>query len=216
MKLLFFTLLLCFSSRLCSQGNPFMTDAYGRPIHPQQKFNWEGNIYFPENYTYANITATNGKVYYDVKVKINLQDNSLLYTDSTDTEFASTMLISKVKFTDMPDQSKAVFLFINMGDAKGYYQLLDSGKISLLKQRVISYQDKAEYGNTNMTRIFKQNENYFAYSNSFLKPIARSTGEVLILFADKKQLLETYTEKEKLKLRKEQDLVKLFHYYNSL
>lgn len=197
--------------RHLEESSALMTDAMGQPFYPQQKYNWEGKVFFPDDYTLATITAMNGKIYRNIRAKINLLDNTLLFTDSASREFVATVPIKKVEF-----ENQLTFIKPSDDTAKVLYQLLDSGKITLLKKIFITYKDQTGYGSTMVTRIFEQKYSYYILKDHQIISLDRSKTALLEAMADRNSQLDAYIEQEKLKLRKEEDLIKVFRFYNSL
>lgn len=203
-------------SRQLDETSALMTDAMGQPVYPQQKYKWEGEVFFPNNYTYATITAPSGKTYRNIKAKINLMDGSLLFTDSSNTDYMALMPISKIVFEDLLNQNTITLIKLKGDTSSTLYQQLDSGKISLLKKIYLTYKDQMGYGTTNVTRIFEQKYSYFTYCNGTLNQLDKSKGELIKIFADKSNDVQAFIESEKIKLRKEEDLVRVFYFYNTL
>lgn len=201
-------------SRMADETSALMTDAMGQPFYPQQKYKWEGKVYFPESYTKATITTTSGKVYRNIRAKINLVNNTLLFTDSAGREFAVAVKVSKLEFEPGDDTPRIVF--ITPAADTQLYQVLDSGRVSLLKKITITYKDQMPYGSTNVTRIFEQKYSYFSYKNAELVSLDKSKTAVMESLIDKSTLVDTYIQQQKLKLRREDDLIKVFRFYNSL
>ena len=201
-------------SRMADETSALMTDAMGQPFYPQQKYKWEGKVFFPDDYTKATITTTSGKVYRNIRAKINLLNNTLLFTDSAGREFAAAVPVSRLEFEPGADSPKIVFIQ-PVADTQ-LYQVLDSGKISLLKKITVTYKDQMPYGSTNVTRVFEQKYSYYAFKNAMLVALDRSKSAVMECLIDKSTLVDTFIQQQKLKLRKEDDLVKVFRFYNSL
>jgi hypothetical protein len=202
--------------RFLQESSALMTDAMGQPFYPQQKYSWEGKVFFPEEYSLATITTANGKSYKNIKAKLNLFDNSLLFLDSAQREFVVTLPVAKVEFENFFAQKNNVFIKPLNDTGTAFYQVLDSGKITLLKKIFLTYKDQMGFGSTSITRIFEQKFSYFTYANGLLKALDRSKSAVLELMAGKSAKVDAYIEAEKLKMRKEEDLVKVFRFYNGL
>lgn len=203
-------------SRQGEETSALMTDAMGQPFYPQTKYTWEGKVFFPDEYTYATLTTVRGKVYRNIRSKFNLVDNKLLFTDSAGGEFVVTVPLARVEFEDLITSKK--FVFINPGKDTGtaMYQVLDSGKATLLKKIFITYKDQTPFGSTNVTRIFEQKFSYFIYTGESVLPLDRSKSALLDVMKDNGSKVDAFIEQEKLKTRKEEDLVKIFRFYNSL
>lgn len=202
-------------SRMADETSALMTDAMGQPFYPQQKYNWEGKIFFPDEYANATVTIAGGKVYRNIRAKINLLNNTLLFTDSAGKEFVATLPVERLEF-EGPDTAKTVFIKPARDTGSALYQLLDSGRVSLLKKIFITYKDQSAYGSTAITRIFEQKHAYFSLRGGSLLVLDRTKPALLSLMDDRAELVRTFIEQRKLKLRREADLVRLFRYYNSL
>lgn len=201
--------------RFLQETSALMTDAMGQPFYPQQKYNWEGKVFFPDEYTLATVTTPNGKVYQNIRAKLNLLDNTLLFTDSADREFVATAPIAKVEFEEIPAQKKTTFIRPAGDTGKALYLVLDSGKATLLKKIFLTYTDQTNFGSTTVTRIFEQKYSYYSLVNETINHLDRTKSAVLKVLGDKRNKVEAYIEVEKLKFRKEEDLVKVFAFYNN-
>ncbi len=194
--------------RFHDETSAMMTDGLGQPLYTQQKYNWEGNVFFPATYTLATLTLINGKTYRNIRAKINLLENSLLFTDSANNEYAALFPISRIEF-------EGQIIFIKPRGDTALFQVLDSGRLVLLKKIYITSKDQVGYGSTTVTRVFEQKADYFVYDNTTVAPLDRSRSGLLKRMADDTGRMANFLDQEKPKLKKEADLVRTFRFYNS-
>lgn len=102
----------------------------------------------------------------------------------------------------------------------GYLMLLDSGKASLMMKHIVSYREPqppkpietegkpARY--SELPDVF-----YFKVGNEEIKEI-ESLKKMIEGFPDKHDQLNEFAKKEKISVRKKDELIKLIQYYNSL
>jgi hypothetical protein len=207
-----------------SQAQQFYSDANGRPLFFKVEYVIDGTPYHPMTYYYATVVLGGGAAYTNVPVKFNLMENLVIYKTPMGQELVATTPIMKIIFTDSSDYGHMYkriyergFSSIEGHDANTIYEVLDSGKVTLLKHHHVFYNDKKEYGSASITRIFGERVEYFvAMADGSTKKLEKGTNEILTLLSDKKQLVTRYILDEGLKCKKEDDWLKVIRYYNSL
>ncbi len=200
----------------------FMQDVHGRPVYLMTEYNTQGSPFYPEKYVKANLYLKGGSVYHDIPVKFNLQQNLVLYQLADGTENAAITPIQKIIFTDagadgdmLNKTFKNGFKSLDTLNQETYYEVLDSGKISLLKYHGLKITDQKFYGQASITRVFDfMNVLYLSLPN---RKMVKAEKETLLSgIEEKKNELEQYIQKENIKLRKESDWKKLINHYNNL
>jgi hypothetical protein len=221
-----FLLLFLITSIVQGQSsNPFMSDANGKPLYLRTTYTAEGSPYFYDDYCFAELTGANGKIYSDVKVKLDLTDRSVIYLTESGDEMMATTPITRIKFMSFIYNGTAYGetvlqgfpTALNAADGK-VYQVLEDGKTKLLKELEVTYTDNKRYGEATITRVFKRKETCFALleNTTDLKKVEKNKTAVVALFERKQQQVSNYIETQKLKCKNEQDLIQVFRYYNSL
>ncbi len=205
--------LLLFSLSARAQ-NPFLDDANGRPQYLTTSYHSEGSPYFHDEYNTAEITSLAGKVYRDVKVKVNLTTNEILYRTGDGKEMVAILPIKRIKFAAWTLESFGQP--INSPNTL-VYQVLDSGKCTLLKQVKITYRDDKPFNQASVTRIFKRDESFHVLIvGGMVQKLNPGKDDMLDLLKDKQAQVRTFIESNKLKCRQEEDYRKVIAYYNSL
>lgn len=228
MKTLFTLLLLLAGGRLFCQSyshieeassNPFLSDANGRPLYLLSNYTVEGSPYFMDEYQTAQLITVEGTVYKNVKVKINIVDRVVQYLAADGKEMVTDIPVKRLLFTG-PDGGTDIILesFLTALNAPGagIYQVLDTGKIKLLKKIVINSRDEKKYGNAGITRVFERKETYYAANGSYITKLEKGKAAMLDLFSHQKDTLSAFIDARQLSCRSEQDYRAVFRFCNSL
>lgn len=205
------------------ESNAFLQDVNGHPLMLRSEYAIEGSPFFHSEYCTAELKVRNGRSYSGIKVKLNLQENLVIYDAGDGKEMVSVTPIERILFTDCNDVSKNTILqsgfpAVDAQTTNSFYQLLDSGRLQLLKHIGINYKDIKYYGSNQTTRVFTQKETYYVYSpeKGMRKIAVKDNNSVIALLGDHKQELAAYVSSNDLRCKKEEDLLKLVRYYNGL
>ena len=207
-----------------NNSQQFLADASGKPLNLRVEYNVQGTPFFPADYSLANLFMQNGKAYRGIKVKFNLNDNTLLYITSDNQEMILTTPVNKVVFTDtsLGGIVKDIvfengFTSVDEQNNLTYYQVLDSGKVMLLKHTRVDYQDKKEYGSATITREFSPNDFwYLRLPDGSMKKVEKGKEAILLLLPSHKAEMSKFIDANNLKCRKESDWEKIIASYNSI
>jgi hypothetical protein len=204
-----------------SNAQQFMNDANGRPLYMHSEYEVEGDPFYHPEFCTANIKIRKGKTYKEIRVKLNLFTNHLIFDGGDGKEMEATVPVERIEFTGCPDKDKNRILVNGYPPVDGlteeqYYVLLDTGKLSLLKYIQVIYRDTKYYGKVNTTRVFEQKPFYYVYeAGKGMQKLAKNKDAVLALLASDKENIQPYIDVNKLNCRKEEDLLKVFGYYNT-
>lgn len=203
-----------------SEGNEFLRDINGNAIFLKTEYTAEGTPFFSDKYCNANIKVFNGKRYRDMPVKLNLLDNRVIYRAPNGNEMEALTQIESIVFDACDDKiTRTVFRsgypFAGQQTEKTYYQVLDSGNIQLLKYWKVNYTDQKPYSSATIVRKFEVKPEYYAYSpEKGMIKLEKGNETALNIFPEKKAKAMQFVTDQHLRLRKEDDLVKLFFYLN--
>ena len=206
----------------CQDIALFKNDAYGRPLYLKTDFPTEGSPYFIDEYYLANITAANGNVYSNVKVKVNLLDHFVQYLSEDGKEMITDMPVKKIEFKNIPDENGVIsnvlltsYPGVLNSPGAAVYQMLDSGKVCLLKKITISFRDDKKYNEASTTRIFERREVYFSLApGGQAKKIEKGKAAMLELFSDDKDKIALFIDQHNLNCRSEASIKEIFKFYN--
>jgi hypothetical protein len=201
-----------------------MTTQAGAPIYLKTHYAIVGSPYFPPEFTNISIVLKSGIIYPFKKARMNLYDNTLVVLEDNGREQLVTGNITKIIFESvLIDQSSKRVVFqkgfpaINGRDSTIYYEVLDSGKLKLIKHYKVSFSDKRSYGDANMTRVFEQEQTfYIVLPGKIIRQIEKGKEDFLSALPDKRSEIEKYIDEKKIKCKKEKDWIDLVSYYNSI
>lgn len=211
-------------SRIADQSNPFLSDGNGRPLYMQTVNNSEGSPYFTETYKKANITLADGRVAKEVKVKFDLLNNQIQYLNEKGVEMIPDLPIRRFIFVEpFFDQPRDFVMFQNGFPAIGrftpatYYQVLDTGRVKLLKSIKVSYRDDKPYGSPEVTRIYERAIGYYAFTpEGEMIKIEKDREVFAYIFKSRQKEILAFINEKKLKLKGESDYLEIFRFYQSL
>ena len=213
----FFVLLSCLLNAQDYGGNVFLKDVNGVDIRTAAASIDNANYLFHPNYLRARLFTKEGKLLGDVKYKLLLQDSRLFYLGSDGSDMEVISPIIRVEF-DMPNGTVTVFEkgFKPVGNLteNNFYQVLTDGKAKLLLDTKFVTETKQVYGNGAVTSVEKILNYYGVIDGKILN--LSNADQVLALMADKKDEINAYLKKEKVKFKKQSDMQSLFNYYNQL
>lgn len=176
----------------------------------------KGTPYLTETFDSANVYTMKG-VFTDVPMRYNIYEDFLEFKSKDVTYILDPALnIKKVDFGD----SKFVVEKTEAGGKMklGFFELLDSGKVTLLAKKKVSYRepqpDKAMEEPKPGRYTRKDDEYFFRIEKGQLIEI-NSIKKMIEYFPDRQNELKEFAEKEKISRNKE-DLIRLVRYYNSL
>jgi hypothetical protein len=128
---------------------------------------------------------------------------------------------TKIKRVRLGESTYIVDKFEFDGKTKyGFLNLLDSGKVTLLAKKVVKYQEplkgRALDGGDLPAKFSRSSDAYFyRIGNGELQEVD-NLKDMIASFPDKQEELKQFAKKEKISPKKEEELLKLVRYYNSL
>ena len=219
-------MLICFHREVFAQSdtgaNPFINDSNGRPLYMKSNYNTEGSPFLFEDYLPASLISLDGKYYSNIMVKVNLVDREIYYRLPDGKEMVSTTPVKQITFNIAPSAyprlDSTIITGINSAvNVKGAAigMVCSDGKLKLVRKIIITYKDVQEYGNTNITRTFTRKE-YFEYirGDHSGEKLPKSPDAIVMLMNDRKQDIQQLLILEKLDLRNDNDIIRLFQFYN--
>jgi hypothetical protein len=177
----------------------------------------EGTPYLTETFAMGEVCLDNGK--HTVPVRYNIYDDLIEYQQNDQTYVLNpNRHIERVRFDDhVLVAEKYEF----KGKVKyGYFVLLDSGKVTLVSKKMVIYRGSQETKGLDpgpapakYTRI--SDRYYYKVGNGELKKVG-SIKNMIANFPDKQEELSQFAKREKISAGKEDELIRLVKYYNSL
>jgi len=199
-----------------------IVDVNGRPFQNIPS-DVAGSPYFIDEFRYAKITLTKGKVYENIKAKIDLYNQEVHVFDSSNKEIiAEDGIIREVLIVDNHSQQQVFGKFqtgfpsIDKNNSNSLYRVLSEGKIQLLlfsKKEIVETKDVMS---GEIKKEFLQQDEYYVFQNGEIKKLKKEKEFILSIFQDQQQKVSDYINDKKFSFKKQEMLAGLFNYYNSL
>lgn len=111
-------------------------------------------------------------------------------------------------------------VFVKTSNSSGYFQVVQTGKAFLVKKLKVKFVDQKEASGYQTAKrpSFKQlNPDYYIEMELGGEALQIEKNEDLLrIFSDAKDNIETYLKKEKIKANRESDLIKVLNYYSEI
>jgi hypothetical protein len=198
----------------------FLSDVNGQAfVNKYEGIN--GSVYDQTEYQLARITLKDGRVYNDVKTRINLLEQEVNFIASNGQEgFLGKGMALEIAYVENNASQTKIFQCgfppIDNQNRISFYQILLNGKTSLLKSVYKSIQERNNDLSGERFKEFATYENIYLLKEGIMSRIKKDKSSLLVLFQDKKEAIARYMEDQKLNLKNEAHLIALVQYYNTL
>ncbi len=178
-----------------------------------------GTPYFIDEWLNADAELEHGEIFKDVRMRLDLVDNTLQYISPDGRELVASGAIKTVVFKDSTAGNQFKFVnssFLGVKKEKSAWLLeLVSGRACFYKQILKSINEPKNYmpGGTEISVI--SSEEYFIYADSILLPVKRIKDVPGMVHYNFKQV-DAYIDKNKLSGKSESGFIQVINYYNSL
>lgn len=202
--------------------NDKLTDLKGEPLLAKNEVSTDGSAFFSNEWSRGSLTLVSGKKYSSILLKINLQTDDVHYLlEETKAErVAGKGIVKQVDFK-LSDQQDSIrfrshFPSVEKNDLLTFYQVLVDGEVILLKRIKRIFIEEKAFNSATITHRFDTDNSYFICLNKKMIKLKRNRTNILELLTDQRSNLENYLSKNNISFKSDQDLKKLFEYYNSL
>lgn len=222
--LLPFVIFLCvFSTTLKAQlGSSFASEmsisisSYGRNHLTINDI--QGSPYLDSQYKVGTVLTTDDVLYKDIPLRYNCFDDVLEFTK--DNVAYDLKPKDKIKRAEFGGQ---VFVYkdfeADRGIDKSFFEIFSEGKATLCTRFSVNFyeaEDAKGFADPKPAKFGDLSETYYLYvNNSPARKISKSKI-LLEILADKQKDVEAFISKQKLSVKKAEDLKKIVTYYNTL
>ena len=200
----------------------FLSDVNGRAFENKYA-DIVGSAYFLPDYKYSTIVMSDGRNYDNVKAKVNLVEHEVAFIASNGVEgYIGKGLVSTISFSDTTKQGVVKYSFqsgfpkIDNQTNLSFYQVLFSGKASLLKSINKNIEERGNELSGEKYKEFITRENWYILQAGEMQRIKKDKAFFLALFPSKSAELNSFISTNKINFKSEEQMVKLIDYYNSL
>ncbi|HMW25568.1 MAG TPA: hypothetical protein PLN49_08605 [Ferruginibacter sp.] len=192
-------------------GQPFNNYKYVRLT--------EGTPYFREEWMGGKVIMSGGFAYDSIYLRLDLVDNELHYIGPDGREMIANSPVRAVVLSDSITGARYTFVHSDYipGAARnsGWYQMLDTGNVTLYKRYVKLMNEDKPYGSAVTEQKISTSGNYFLLVNGQLVSI-RKFKDIAGLLPQKKEEIKNYINLQNLSGKNDAEYRSLINYYNSL
>ena len=197
-----------------SQENFF--DNQGRPF-TKKNLEVDGDPYLFDKWLPGQVQTVKDKTYSNFKIKYDVVDDVILFAyDSADEPLK---FVDEIKsFTIILPQPLTFnngFPAIDKQTSQSYYQVISNGPAKLLKRYTKTIFESKGY-NTAAVKKFQGFNIYYLYEDGKIEKIDNPKKTLYALAGSKKTELDNYLKTNNINFKKDEDLAKVFNYYNTL
>lgn len=204
----------------------FMVEAYnirGRPIVNKDNNNIEGSPLLSEEWSKGTVYFRDGGIAKDIDIKFNLEKNELYFNRNGELFLFNDPVLS-FRILLQAEGNTDELLFRSGYPVNGrfsketlYEVIADGSKFQLLNFRFSYPSDIYVYGSTGSKKKFTPSEEIYVYDVAFGKmtKVKRSESSVSDALPDLRAKINQLTAANKLKLKSNDDLKKLFDLLNN-
>lgn len=208
-----------FTLKDIGQSMLIVTDGNGKTVNMGTDMENYGSPFFDTEFNYADIELENGRQYQNIPVKINLLSNEVIFKSDEGKELAILPTIKSVILKKNGESFLFEFGYPNFEkqNAKTIYQVLTKGAISVLKYYFIQVTEAKPYGSATMLRTIEKFPKLLVYTKNLgLEKAPKSNDEVEMILKNEASSLKKIIADNKLKIKKEEDLIHCIKLYNSM
>ena len=199
---------------LVGLGN--MSQFNGGNIFFNKPTDLKGDIHVFPNWKNIGIIDIDNKMYRLANINFNIKTNNFESQVGKDSIFI--LDIANVNHIHINNRKFQSFYFSNKKGDQSFEILYDGDDFKLLK----GYEVGIRYGETDPLMVKKKVDTYFTTKTYYVRrgadiqEVSLKKKNILLLFKDKANLVGTFAKKNKISYKKDNDLKKLFNYFNSL
>jgi len=174
----------------------------------------EGSPYFNTKYANGSIKTVSQKAFDIKNVRYNLETQQLEYTENNNV-YAIQDSVQSFTLLDSVGNSHQ-FAKVKSGQSEGFYEAVADGNVALLKQYTVKKEIVEDWFTKKKTNKLVQHSAYFTSKGGTLQKFTPSAKNIAMVLSDKKEKVSAYIKSEQLDIKQDDDLIKVFTYYNTL
>lgn len=206
-------LLLCFTN--ASKAQVYLRDIQGRVIRETNFAGVIGSPFENDEFLNGNVMLTNNDEYENVPIKYNIYNDELYFKNTKDEMLLSFVI--PVKWFKLAGQTYLNgFPEIDNYTKNTFYGFVAGNKIKLLFKVYKTIAESRPYNSPNVEKKFERYKDYYILKEGKMYRFKPSKKDLLNLYVSEGPKIEEYIKKEKINFKKEEDLVKIIDFINSL
>jgi len=179
----------------------------------------EGSPYLNDEFIIGSIYTVSKTQYTDIPLRYNIYNDEIEFETPQKTVAAlgAPEMIEKVVFGDYTMEYIPFELANKV--KKGFFKLELSGKASIYARPEIQFEEAKEpapYKEAQPARFNPKDDRYFIRIGLDAAQLCSSKKDVEVIFSDHQSEIENFIKKEKINIKKLEELKSLVEFYNSL
>ncbi|WP_461789110.1 hypothetical protein [Pedobacter sp.] len=195
----------------------YMSDVSGTALRKDSKYaEVEGTPFLFKDWMNGSVIFASNRVVKSIPLKFNLESGEIYFKSP---QSGNEMLFSDAvrSFTVNGRTFQAGFEPVDGNSKVTFYEVLGSAdnKVKLLKKVNKTIMEVTEYNAPNK-KVFKENFGYYLVNDSKMPMKVKKDNSILSQFNEKEAQVKEFISKNKLNVKKDEDLAKILDYYNTL
>ena len=189
-------------------------------IGPDRYINVKGNPFIAEEFQLGEVIHMDSSITREVPMRLNHHTDEIEF--KMDDKILVFAMPRKINYVTFGHRSFAFFDYVQQKKTNaGYFEVLAWGDCKLLLRRntIIKREElpPSDMGGGNFKDYFRTTEEYFLKKGtSAATQIQKSKKSILKTLGEHEEELTDFIEKNKLKLKSEEDMIDLIYFYNSI
>jgi hypothetical protein len=186
-----------------------------------KKSETEGSHYYNNDWYPGTVTLFSGEEIKDYPLKYDMKMNQVDIKVDELVKFISVGAVKEIKWKQSDGQVEILQNVSLYSDYKGigFFSVLAQGTIMLFKKTELTlleanYNAAMDVGSENKKYVKK--DKYYILKDGKVNEIKKSKKKVTEILSDQSTKVEEFVDQNKLNVKDEQDLIRIFDYYNSL
>ncbi|WP_143053905.1 hypothetical protein [Parapedobacter koreensis] len=217
---LFFTL-SCYLLGLPFLSGQVVEHVNGTVVTEKQYTDIQGNPYLFNGWRKGEVTLTGNEKFTGLNLKYDQVNDEVLYEGKggNDYHFAKQVVAFSIVADDGESASyrNGFGAYEKLGN-NAFYQVLYDGKVKFLRKEVKTIVERIVYGSANANKLVQRSERYFIkLEGKTLAEVKRDRKSLLaFLGPEKSGDLGAFIDREKLKFKSDEDVIKLLQYFEGM
>ena len=199
-----------------------LKESMGMPLRSRSYSDLKGSPYFLDTWNKGIVMQVNGQSFKDVELKYDQLEDELIFKDQQGRELGFAVPVKEFKINYAFEGSPKSALFRNGFEPfkgsteKNYYEILYDGPVKLAKKNVKHIEQYREYNSAITTKSVIERVKYYFYTTNKLTEFKRDVKSIQLAFGEKSTPVLKYIEENKLDLKKDSDLTKVFSFFSTI
>lgn len=181
-----------------------------------------GTPYFSDDFAKGIIKLRSGKIINGLSLKYDLKEDLVLYKDSKDSTMEVAEPIAEFKMESTTPETKYHLFRSGFNKANGntedsFYEILSDGNVKFIRKDVKYTKEFSEYNSKTTVKSIEDKITYYVVKADNTPILVNKTEKsILNALGNKQTELADFIKIQKLNLKRDGDILKVFEYYQSI